>query len=117
MEEGIGWYKLEVVPMTHNGLNPYCSGRKNRIFRKHKYYGSPKGLNPYCSGRRNRISSMANLFHTSTTSLNPYCIGRRNRIARTQTATAMPSQVLILIVVEEGIGYLEWCTNKYNIKS
>ncbi len=38
------------------GLNPYCSGRKNRILLAIVGYENyTECLNPYCSGRKNRI--------------------------------------------------------------
>ena len=60
VEERIG-YRRRVYPRALGGhrLNPYCSGRKNRITWKATFtVHSPKGLNPYCSGRKNRIMTL-----------------------------------------------------------
>ncbi len=40
-------------------LNPYCSGRKNRIVVLiNSIDRTEEGLNPYCSGRKNRIRDL-----------------------------------------------------------
>ena len=88
------------------GLNPYCNGRKNRIWSTIlARYSLPLCLNPYCNGRKNRIVCECNTFCTTLNlCLNPYCNGRKNRIGFMTSSKDFSSAVLILIVMEERIG-------------
>ena len=61
-------------------LNPYCSGRKNRIYiLSLLLLIMIVCLNPYCSGKKNRIWAVA-LWIGFKKSLNPYCSGKKNRM-------------------------------------
>ena len=60
-------------------------------------------LNPYCSGRKNRIALASKVREDLGERLNPYCSGRKNRI-RPKEFDDEVARVLILIVVEERIG-------------
>ncbi len=66
---------------TFDSLNPYCSGRKNRISLKVVSLTCTLScLNPYCSGRKNRIYEGTD-HYVGNGRLNPYCSGRKNRMA------------------------------------
>ncbi len=69
----------------------------------HKVIEISPSLNPYCSGRKNRIQSFINKQSAVLDGLNPYCSGRKNRIGSRRVPRPTRS-VLILIVVEERIG-------------
>ena len=88
-----------------SSLNPYCSGRKNRIlFNIMNIEKCIRSLNPYCSGRKNRILFPKGKKEGTPYCLNPYCSGRKNRILAPQPSISLLYCVLILIVVEERIG-------------
>ena len=57
VEERIGYHIANLAKeYTRSSLNPYCSGRKNRIMEQIILYNVERiRLNPYCSGRKNRI--------------------------------------------------------------
>ena len=61
-------------------------------------------LNPYCSGRKNRIFPVFRVVKKHLLCLNPYCSGRKNRISPERKPVLTEDEVLILIVVEERIG-------------
>ncbi len=79
VEERIGSNWINALQAISSRLNPYCSGRKNRIFKKGVKYQKEQCLNPYCSGRKNRIQ-------------------------QDKCDSSTCKSVLILIVVEERIG-------------
>ena len=55
MEERIGFIQLLSVRRMYIRLNPYCNGRKNRMYKLDVIPMTSSGLNPYCNGRKNRI--------------------------------------------------------------
>ena len=82
VEERIGYYdKKNLKGLKVRCLNPYCSGRKNRICSHTLQVARAGGLNPYCSGRKNRIITECTL-EVICECLNPYCSGRKNRIGK-----------------------------------
>ena len=87
-------------------LNPYCNGRKNRIRNVNYCRFYPQCLNPYCNGRKNRILVALHHSNQNKQGLNPYCNGRKNRILARDCYITTIEKVLILIVMEERIGYL-----------
>ena len=78
-------------------------------------YGS---LNPYCNGRKNRIFlvSWCNRKHTSVVLILIVMEERIGWIATSSNLRSMPSRVLILIVMEERIGLLG-SASKSKVKS
>ena len=106
MEERIGLQPKTLSLKQVSSLNPYCNGRKNRIFFRQLHAAFPLSLNPYCNGRKNRIMMlMMNGIHLVKCCLNPYCNGRKNRIRFCSNQSRTEGLVLILIVMEERIGF------------
>ena len=62
-------------------------------------------LNPYCNGRKNRMGWQGFGVALHPGSLNPYCNGRKNRILNLTVSLSHTLTVLILIVMEERIGF------------
>ena len=60
-------------------------------------------LNPYCSGRWPRTKSVLAHVLLMVMNLNPYCSGRWSRTHRRSRDSCRLCQVLILIVVEDGL--------------
>ena len=92
-------------------LNPYCSGRWSRTGEKVTLTDEVGSLNPYCSGRWSRTH--AHLFKSRKyLCLNPYCSGRWSRTAVINRVELSVVDVLILIVVEDGLVQTKQNTNK-----
>ena len=90
------------------GLNPYCSGRWSRT-RKLVAFSLYVVicLNPYCSGRWSRTSGSVG-GDNGWWCLNPYCSGRWSRTPL-NVPLYLLIQVLILIVVEDGLVLILLC--------
>ena len=90
MEERIGSEGVEFKSLViMNSLNPYCNGRKNRMKKSSLNSKNQKSLNPYCNGRKNRIEVYFFILITW-------------------------ESVLILIVMEERIGWEELYVDRTN---
>ena len=60
-------------------------------------------LNPYCSGRWSRTQIRLYVQIRDSFGLNPYCSGRWSRTIMDTSKTHRAFEVLILIVVEDGL--------------
>ena len=73
-------------------------------------------LNPYCNGRKNRMWGFRPKIHIQIR-LNPYCNGRKNRIVLNHSQLQQIWEVLILIVMEERIGLVGFMTSNKDFSS
>ncbi len=104
VEDGLGDGSHNVVRYDESCLNPCSSGRWSRSYGKTVYVRwKDYGLNPCSSGRWSR-SNMDMYPETSFRGLNPCSSGRWSRRPARRCLTQTVGAVLILVLVEDGLG-------------
>ncbi len=107
LEVGLGQLDLLIPIQFKKRLNPYCIGSRSwtQVSATNRRVAA-RSLNPYCIGSRSW--TMWSFFRVSMASmrLNPYCIGSRSWTNSIFRIPYPMHSVLILIVLEVGLGQL-----------
>ena len=104
VEDGLWqlWYRF-IIKLIAKSLNPCFSGRWSLTYKVDNNRHTTICLNPCFSGRWSLTSCLRSLRLEAERSLNPCCSGRWSLTIWRWHSCIANSQVLILVVVEDGL--------------